>query len=146
MTNWPDPEPGLVIRYAYLWRREADQGRDEAFKDRPCAIVAAVQTEPDGQRVYVLPITHSPPQSPDEGIELPRQTKLRLDLDGERSWIIVSEANRFSWPGPDLRFLPGEGPKSAAYGFLPPGLFRIIRDRFVARGRQKALSLVTRTE
>lgn len=57
--SWPDPEPGLVIRYAYLWRREAAMGREEGVKDRPCAIVAAVREETDGLRVYVLPITHS---------------------------------------------------------------------------------------
>ena len=144
--SWPDPVPGLVIRYAYLWRREADLGREEGVKDRPCAIVAAVQEEAGGLRVYVLPITHSPPQPPDEGIELPLPTKVRLGLDGERSWVIVSEANRFSWPGPDLRFLAGQGPESAAYGFLPQGLFHIIRDRFAARAREKAAKLVSRTE
>lgn len=38
----PRPQPGLVIRYAYLWKREYDQGRDEGSKDRPCAIVMTV--------------------------------------------------------------------------------------------------------
>lgn len=99
MSHWPDPVPGLVIRYSYLWRREADQGREEGVKDRPCAIVAAVKNDPGGQTVYVLPITHSTPIDHSEAIELPQQTKLRLGLDGERSWVIISEANRFSWPG-----------------------------------------------
>lgn len=144
--SWPDPVPGLVIRYAYLWQREAAQGREEGVKDRPCAIVAAIQVEPGGTSVYVLPITHTPPQPPDEGIELPLPTKSRLGLDGERSWIIVSEANRFLWPGPDLRFLAGQGPASASYGFLPPGLFRIVRDRFVARATRSVSKILSRTE
>lgn len=46
--------------------------------------------------------------------------------------MIVSEANRFLWPGPDLRFLPGSGPESAAYGVLPPDVFRAVRNRFLA--------------
>ena len=25
--SWPDPVPGLVIRYAYLWQQEAAQAR-----------------------------------------------------------------------------------------------------------------------
>jgi hypothetical protein len=58
---------------------------------------------------------------------------------------MVSEANVFTWPGPDLRFLPGQGPESSAYGFLPPGFFRIVRDRFLAGREQKAI-LVARTE
>lgn len=31
----PEPTPGLVIGYAYLWEREARAGRDESVKDRP---------------------------------------------------------------------------------------------------------------
>lgn len=108
--------------------------------------MAAVKNDPVGQTVYVLPITHSMPLDHSEAIELPQQTKLRLGLDGERSWVIISEANRFSWSGPDLRSLPGMGPGSAAYGFLPPRFFKIIRDRFVERGRQGNPGLVTRTE
>jgi hypothetical protein len=72
--------------------------------------------------------------------------KARLGLDGERSWVVVSEANVFAWPGPDLRFIPGKAPDSAAYGFLPPGLFRVVRDRFLAVDRQRKAALVTRTE
>ena len=30
-------------------------------------------------------------------------TKRRLGLDDARSWIMVTEGNRFAWPGPDLR-------------------------------------------
>ncbi len=133
--SWPAPQPGLVVQFSYLWKREADAGREEGVKDWLCAIVIAVEDEEGRPRVLVLPITHAAPQPPDEGIELPQPTKLRLGLDGERSWVIVSEANGFTWPGPDLRFLPGQGPESAAYGFLPPLVFRAVRDRFLARYR-----------
>ena len=51
--------PGLVIRYSYLWRRQADQGREGGGRDRPCAIVAAVKNDPGGKTVYVLPIVTS---------------------------------------------------------------------------------------
>ncbi len=123
-------------------------GREEGVKGRPCAIVTAVQEDTDGQRVYVLPITHALPQPPDEGIELPLPTKVRLGLDGERSWVIVSEANRFSWPGPrpDLRPMAGLGPQSVAYGLLRPGMFRVVRDRFVARALVSSAKLVSRTK
>lgn len=145
--TWPTPEPGLVIRYAYLWRREQEAGREEGTKDRPCAIVLALAGGDGGQpRVVVLPVTHSPPRPPDEGIELPPATKRRLGLDEERSWVVTSEANSFLWPGPDLRFLPGRGPESAAYGFLPPGVFRVVRDRFLAGVRARRAATVPRTE
>lgn len=38
----PEPHPGLVIRYAYPWKREFDEGHEEGSKDRPCAIVVTV--------------------------------------------------------------------------------------------------------
>ncbi len=144
--SWPTPQPGLVVRYSYLWKREADAGREEGTKDRPCAVLVAIENQAGHPRVIVLPITHSAPRPPDEGIELPQPTKVRLGLDDVRSWVIVSEANDFAWPGPDLRFLPGQGPESTAYGFLPPVVFRAIRDRFLARYRGSRTGLVPRSE
>ena len=143
--TWPLPQPGLVIRFSYLWKREADAGREEGIKDRPCAVVLAIEGQEGHPRVIVLPITHAPPQPPEDGVELPQPTKARLGLDGERSWVMVSEANVFTWPGPDLRFLTGQGPESVAYGFLPPLVFRAIRDRFLTRHRERKASLVPRS-
>jgi len=39
----PNPEPGLVISYAYLWHREYQAGREEGRKDSPSVIVLAVE-------------------------------------------------------------------------------------------------------
>jgi hypothetical protein len=145
-VSWPVPRPGLVIRYAYLWRREARAGQEEGAKDRPCAVVLAHKDEEGETRVYVLPVTHSPPEDDSEAVAIPASVKQRLRLDDERSWIVVSEANVFTWPGPDLRFVPGKGPASAAYGFLPPALFKVVRDRFLERARRRLAGLVPRTE
>jgi hypothetical protein len=145
-VTWPRPRPGLVIRYSYLWRREALAGRDEGLKDRPCAVVLALQDEDGRTRVYALPITHSAPGPGKDAVEIPAMVKARLGLDGARSWVVVDEANLFNWPGPDLRFLPGKGPESAVYGFLPPSFFRVVRDRFLAADRAKKAALVARTE
>lgn len=144
--TWPAPQPGLVVRYSYLWKREAEAGREEGVKDRSCAIILAVKGGGGRVRVLVLPVTHSRPGSPDEGVELPQSTKARLGLDGDRSWVIVSEANDFTWPGPDLGLRPGQEPASAAYGFLPPNVFRVVRERFIARARAQNASLVRRSE
>lgn len=147
MASWPEPEPGLVIRYSYLWRREQEAGREEGVKDRPCAIVLALTSQEGGRpRVVALPVTHTPPQPSTEGVELPAATKRRLGLDEERSWVVTSEANSFLWPGPDLRFLPERGPESTVYGVLPPDVFRTIRDRFLAGYQNRKLNLITRGE
>jgi hypothetical protein len=145
-VSWPRPQPGLVIRYSYLWHREALAGREEGVKDRPCAVILAFQDEDGRTRVYALPITHSAPASGEDAVEIPAVVKARLGLDGARSWVVVDEANLFHWPGPDLRFLPGKGPESAVYGFLPPAFFRVVRDRFLAADRAKKAVLVARTE
>lgn len=94
----------------------------------------------------MLPITRSPPQRPEEAVEIPRAVKDRLGLDDDRSWIVLTEANAFFWPGPDLRFVPDRGPDSAAYGSLPPKLFRLVRDRFLALRQRRGAGIVPRTE
>jgi len=142
----PKPVPGLVIRYSYLWHSEYRQGRDEGQKDRPCAIIAAIRTDEDGdERVLVLPVTHSPPDRPDLAVEIPANVKQRLKLDEARSWVMLSEWNEFVWPGPDLRRLPGAGELSVAYGMLPPSLYAIIRDRFLTLVGARAAQRVRRT-
>jgi hypothetical protein len=72
--------------------------------------------------VRVAPVTHSQPQDLRTAYELPEAVKRHLDLDGERSWVVLDEVNEFAWPGYDLRLLPRSG-NQYAYGFLPPRLF-----------------------
>jgi len=145
-VSWPEPRPGLVIRYSYLWRREAEAGRDEGVKDRPCAVLVAVKTEVGETIVYVLPITHTPPRRAGDALELPKPTKDRLGLDSDRSWIMLTEANIFAWPGPDLRFVEGRGPETIAYGMLPPRLVAMVRERFVNLLQARRAGVVKRTE
>ena len=117
---FPEPVPGLVICYSYLWRREFQRGQEEGVKDRPCAVVTVVTEDQGSKVVTVLPVTHTPPAEGDLAVEIPYATKQRLGLDGERSWVMLTEANRFIWPGPDLRMKkPGGGSEAVAYGLLP---------------------------
>jgi hypothetical protein len=72
----PEPVPGLVIRYSYLWYREHLEGREEGQKDRPCAIIAAIRADEDGNtRVLVLPVTHRQPKPPTIAVEIPARVK-----------------------------------------------------------------------
>ena len=141
----PEPIPGLVIRYSFLWHSEFVTGRDEGSKDRPVAIVAAIRVE-EGRRVIVLPVTHTLPSDASLSIEIPVQVKHRLGLDAERSWIVLSEANEFQWPGPDLRPTRSGGRASAAYGVLPPKLYERIRRAFAAAIKAGRVNRVSRTE
>jgi hypothetical protein len=123
----PNPEPGLVISYAYLWRREFEVGQEEGRKNRPCVIVLSVEKHDSGTQVTVAPITHSPPSSGAPCLEIPPRVKQHLGLDDDRSWVILDEVNQFVWPGYDLRPIPGKQ-GDMAYGFLPPRLFDQIRN------------------
>ncbi len=143
---FPVPVPGLVIRYSYLWAAEHARGQEEGLKDRPCAIILATANDAGDQVVTVLPISHTPPSNPLLAVEIPAAVKRRLKLDDERSWVVLSEANRFIWPGPDLRPLrPGDAP-STAYGSLPYSLFEEIRLKFIAALKGRAVSAVSRTQ
>jgi hypothetical protein len=90
----PDPFPGLVLHYSYLWHDEYRRGLEEGVKERPCVVVLAVTCEDGDTVVTVAPVTHAPPRAVGEGIEIPAATKARLGLDAGRSWVVVSEINR----------------------------------------------------
>ena len=142
----PEPTPGLVISYAYLWHEEARRGREEGSKDRPCVVVLSVIQDESGTVVTVAPVTHRPPADPETAVELPAETKRRLGLDDERSWVAVGEVNRFHWPGPDVRPIPGSDPPSFSYGLLPAKLFLRIRERLIDVASSRGAPVVRRTE
>ncbi len=140
----PRPVPGLVIRYSYLWRQDFLRGLEEGHKDRPCAVILVSRSAQGEQVVTVLPISHSPASNPAEAIEISSATKLRLKLDSQRSWIVLTEANRFIWPGPDLRpSIPGDM-TSVAYGLLPGALYEQMRSSFAALLRSRQSRVVIR--
>lgn len=132
----PDPEPGLVISYAYLWRHEERQGQREGREARPCVVVLAIEDRKGEKIVTVVPVTHRKPDTSSPALELPAKIKAHLHLDTDRSWILLDEVNQFTWPGFDLRPVPGN-PTRYAFGFMPPRLFEAIRtvllDRFLER-------------
>lgn len=142
---YPKPEPGLVIRYSFLWREQADRGQEEGEKDRPCAIVMTTEDDHGDMVVVVLPVTHTPPEVPELAVEIPAATKARLGLDDQPSWIIVTEANRFIWPGPDLRPRNPGDTSSVAYGLLPAGLFTQVRDKLARAIELRLARAVKRT-
>ena len=142
MTGF-QPQIGLVIRHVYLWWNESRAGREEGVKDRPCVIVHLGVTEHKELETYICPVTHSPPETPEIAMEIPQATKKRLGLDDARSWIITTEVNRFFWPGPDLRPVPGGG---FSYGLLPANMTQDLIAQVKTNARDKSLLVVGRTE
>jgi hypothetical protein len=93
--------------------------------------------------VYISPITHTPPKKPERAMQIPVATKKRLGLDGESSWIITTEINRFIWPGPDIRPVPGGGP---AYGLLPTTMTRDLVQQTKDNARDRLLLVTGRDD
>lgn len=149
MAGFPEPKPGLVISYSYLWSEEADRGQVEGRKNRPCAIVLALEppNAEDGkpQQVAVVPITHSPPHDLNVAIEIPLRVKAHLGMDGERSWIVLNELNIFTWPGFDLRPIK-RGDTRIDYGFLPPKLFDRLIEKFTELEKSGQVQQTPRNE
>lgn len=138
----PRPEPGLVIRYDYLWLTDSGAAR-AAGKERPACLVATLDDEADPGLVLILPITHSPPRGGTAGVEIPFQVGRKLGLDDGRSWIVISEANVDFWPNAGLAPVPGRR-GVFAYGFLPPTLFETVRSRFLKLVEQRRARIVRR--
>jgi hypothetical protein len=84
---------GVVIRYPYLWARQAQQGETEGRKERPVA-VGIRAPRPDGDLILLFPITTREPERTRFWAELPDIEKKRAGLDPNlRLWIILDEFN-----------------------------------------------------
>lgn len=138
----PPPQPGLVFRYEYAWKRDALAGKDAA-KERPACIVLTVARPAGDTRVLIVPITHTPPGPTVPAIEIPAKVKAHLGLDDARSWIILSEANIDTWPTPDMRPIPGGG---FSYGLLPGKMVNQIRELILSAVRRGKLPLIDRDD
>jgi len=128
-VSLPEPRPGLVIRYDYLWTHEAVAGRDQG-KERPACLVAAMDSAASPRFVVILPITHTRPDKNTIAVEIPAKVRQALGLDDAPSWVIVSEHNVDEWPNGGLAPLPGR-PGVFSYGFIPPGLFVQVKAKFL---------------
>ena len=136
----PRPEPGDVILYGYLWSHEADAGREEGAKDRPCAVVLAVGAG-DFPTVVVAPITSQEPLGSD-AIKLPAGL---MGLDSP-SWIVPWELNRFQWLGPDVRPAPRPAGAWWRVGVLRADLRKLLADRVQMALRASRARLIQRAE
>jgi hypothetical protein len=141
----PRPMPGMVVRYAYLWRHERERRHESGVKDRPCAIVTAVRKAANEVYVTVVPITHRQPDDPSLAVRLPARVRRHLGLDQVVSWIVVSEVNRFRWPGPDIRpIAAGQGRFS--FGTLPVDIFDEVRRKLLDLYERRRLTITTRRD
>ena len=86
---------GAVIRFPYLWARQAARGETEGRKFRPVAVGVRIP-KPGGEDMLVLfPITSREPAEGCFAAEIPAIEKRRAGLDGTiRLWIVLDEYNQ----------------------------------------------------
>ena len=81
---------GTVIRFQFLWGREAAQGETEGRKSRPTVVGFRL----DDELLLLFPITTKQPESSRFFFEVPETEKRRAGLNyALRSWIILDEVN-----------------------------------------------------
>ena len=82
-----------VIRYPFLWSRQAESGETEGRKPRPVAVGFRAKRA-TGDVLWLFPITSQPPDSSRLAASIPATEKKRggLDLDTPL-WIILDELN-----------------------------------------------------
>jgi hypothetical protein len=119
---------GCVIRYPYLWVREAELGETEGRKPRPVAVGVRI-VRPHGDDVLVLfPITSQPPSRNRFAAEIPEMEKRRAGLDATlRLWIILDEYNQHTIE--QSFYLEPEPP----LGYFSKAFFLPLMKEFIAR-------------
>jgi hypothetical protein len=106
-------------------------------------VISAVARK-NGIQLLVAPVTHAEPEHGGEAIEIPANVKKQLGLDRERSWIALTELNRFIWPGPDIRIAPGH--PSPLYDAIPDWLFIQVKKAILRHLGAGLLTVTKRTE
>lgn len=93
MSVYDDIKTAAVIRYPYLWNREAGNGETEGRNERPVAVGVRI-ARADGDLVLFFPITTKQPERSRFAFEIPAIEKHRAGLDDDRQiWIIMDEFN-----------------------------------------------------
>lgn len=140
------PGSGSVIRYAYLWSHQQDADITGPEKDRPCAIVLTRRLVDGRDLVYVLPVTSRTPDEPEQAVPVPSPVRRRLGMQQEACWIVVTELNRFIWPGPDVRPVDRPVGHFCCFGALPAELFRRVQTALKVRLVRSGIRVITRDQ
>jgi hypothetical protein len=84
-------KPGDLLRYYYLWARQADAGEESGRKARPVCIVVRTPVEPAA--LFLFPLTSQKPDRSRAHIAVSEIECRRGGLDFP-CWLILDEYNR----------------------------------------------------
>jgi hypothetical protein len=85
-------KPGDIIRYGYLWARQADAGEETGRKARPACVV--VRTPSNPAALFVFPLTSQNPGTGQPHLPVPEIECRRAGLDFP-TYLVIDEYNRF---------------------------------------------------
>lgn len=83
-------ERGQVVRFHYVWKRQADAGEESGRKARPVCIT--VRSEGNPGRLFLFPITSQPPAAGKLALAFNQMECRRAGLTFP-CWIILDEYN-----------------------------------------------------
>ena len=118
----------------------------DSRKVRSGSLFAAVRgREADGHRFLDNAVKHGATAILCEAV--PAGLSLTgADLAQGPVWIVVTDANRFIWPGPDLRPRKIGDATSVAYGVLPATVYEELRAKFIKAVEARLAAAVPRTQ
>lgn len=84
-------EPGQIVRFFYLWKRQATAGEESGRKARPVCVVVRTAAVPGA--VFLFPVTSQLPDTERLSLAISQMECRRAGLDFP-CWIILDEYNR----------------------------------------------------
>lgn len=137
------PRAGDIIRYRYLWAKEAADGFDAKYA-RPCVIVHAKPV--DGRfEVLVVPLTHEP-QHDSKFMKLPASVREASGLGDKDSYLVYNEANVFLWPSWDVVPVKSRDLSQVVRGSLTHGFYTGVRAEFDKLRETNKVTIVDREQ
>lgn len=86
---------GVVIRFHFLWEREAVQGETEGRKPRPTVVGFRLRND----RLLLFPITTKAPEPDRFAKEIPDTEKRRAGLDSRLAFVDHNGRNQYRHSG-----------------------------------------------
>jgi len=114
----PQPVPGLIVSFSFLWAEEAERGLQEGQKDRPCVVLAAYDSE-HGKGASLVPVTHTAPHDPTHAIAVPAALKAMPGLDDAPAWSSAGNGTSRTGPASTCAQLQGGQAASTTTGSCP---------------------------
>lgn len=84
-------EPGQIVRFFYLWKRQVTAGEESGRKARPVCVVVRTAAVPGA--VFLFPVTSQLPDTERLSLAISQMECRRAGLDFP-CWIILDEYNR----------------------------------------------------